>query len=463
MRRSGIRNTVGAGVLSLALLPLYTQGLWAQDRRNVTEPAIPPSCSVLSAELKSQQEKLSGDQESHLDTERIQKALDTCPAGRAVELKPGSGRDAFLSGPLDLRNGVTLLVDDGVTLFASRDPRVFDTTPGMCGTVSKTGGRGCRALINGNQVEGAGLMGGGTVDGRGGEKLLGQNVTWWDLAEKARAGGTQNNFRLLVLSRCDNFTLYRIHLKNSPNFHVAYNNGNGFTVWGVTIESPKNARNTDGLDPGNSTNVTITRSLISTGDDNVAIKAGTGAPTTNMTIAHNHFYSGHGMSIGSETNGGASAIRVSDLSIDGADNGIRIKSNSARGGTVRDIIYEDVCIRGSKNPILMDTHYSGNGYVETGSKIPVFQDIVLRNIWISGPGKITLDGYSSENRLGLTFDNVVLNLTAPIQIVAAHTNLKIGPGPVNFSVSGDDVNVSGKSGKSDANFCEDKFVAFPAH
>jgi hypothetical protein len=41
-----------------------------------------------------------------------------------------------------------------------------------------------------------------------------------------------------------------------------------------------------------------------------------------MTIAHNHFYTGHGMSIGSETNGGADTIRVTDLSIDGADNGV---------------------------------------------------------------------------------------------------------------------------------------------
>ena len=58
------------------------------------------------------------------------------------------------------------------------------------------------------------------------------------------------------------------------------------------------------------------------------------------------------MSIGSETNGGASAIRVTDLSIDGADNGIRIKSNSSRGGLVHDIVYEDVCIRDTKNPDL---------------------------------------------------------------------------------------------------------------
>jgi polygalacturonase len=156
---------------------------------------------------------------------------------------------------------------------------------------------------------------------------MGQDITWWDLAEKARKGGIQNNPRILILSHCDNFTLYRIQLKDSPNFHVSYS-GNGFTAWGVIVNAPRNARNTDAIDPGNATNVTITHCFIHTGDDNVAIKAPAGDPTTHMTIAHNHFYSGHGMSIGSNTDGGASAIRVSDLTIDGADNGLRIKSNT---------------------------------------------------------------------------------------------------------------------------------------
>src|SRR4029077_1726717 len=124
-----------------------------------------------------------------------------------------------------------------------------------------------------------------------------------------------------------------------------------------------------------------------------------------MTIAHNHFYSGHGMSIGSETNGGASAIRVLDLTIDGADNGIRIKSNSTRGGLVHDIVYEDVCIRNTKNPIYMDTHYTATVGPVNGL-IPQFEDITLRNIRILGDGKITLDGYDAQRRLGMKLDNV---------------------------------------------------------
>src|SRR5438094_7372721 len=116
-----------------------------------------------------------------------------------------------------------------------------------------------------------------------------------------------------------------------------------------------------------------------------------------MTISDNHFYSGHGMSIGSETMGGASAIRVSNLSIDGADNGIRIKSNSSRGGLVRDVVYEDVCIRNTANPIYMDSNYSYYGPAR--DKLPQFTDIVLRNVRILGGGKITLDGFDEMHRL----------------------------------------------------------------
>ena len=42
----------------------------------------------------------------------------------------------------------------------------------------------------------------------------------------------------------------------------------------MKIQTPKTARNRDGIDPSSSTNVTIAHCYIDTGDDNVAIKAG---------------------------------------------------------------------------------------------------------------------------------------------------------------------------------------------
>ena len=438
-RMAGVPS--GSGGLSTRLLlacALPLSAAYAQDTRTVTEPVIPPSCFVLAAKLSAVSGKtLAATDENSLDTTRIQKSLDACPKGQTVELKADAAHDAFLSGPLDLRAGVTLRIDAKTTLFGSRDPRVYEVSPGSCGIVSQTKG-GCRALINGSNVAGAAVMGDGLIDGRGWAKLIGKDVSWWDLAEQARAGGNQNCPRLMVLSRCDNFTLYRITMKNSGNFHVSYTGGNGFTVWGVVIDTPgKGARNTDGIDPSASTNVTITRCYISTGDDNVAIKAG--AHCSHMTIAHNHFYAGHGMSIGSETNGGADSIRVTDLSIDGADNGLRIKSNSSKGGLVQDVVYRDVCIRNTKNPILMDSDYEHFG--KGGDRLPLFTGIELHDVWVEGGGTVTLQGFDEKHRLGMTFENVHL---AGTTIVAEHADLKFGEGPV---------------GTPDA--CKDKFVPMP--
>ena len=41
-----------------------------------------------------------------------------------------------------------------------------------------------------------------------------------------------------------------------------------------------------------------------------------------------------------------------------ADNGIRIKSNSTRGGVVRKVVYTNVCIRNVKEPLVFDPFYS---------------------------------------------------------------------------------------------------------
>ena len=428
----------------------------AQDTRTVTEPVIPPSCTVLAAQLPA---KLAQADENKPDTRRIQEALDHCPAGQSVELKASGAARAFLAGPLQLRAGVTLLVDANTILFASRNPRDYDISPGSCGVVNQAG-HGCKPLISGDHIAHAAVMGDGLIDGRGPAALIGQTVSWWDLAQEAKVKNlNQSCPRILALSHADDFILYRIVLKNSPNFHVAYNNGNGFTAWGVIIDTPKAGRNTDGIDPGNATNVTITHCYIRAGDDNVAIKAGTPGPTTHITVSHNHFYYGHGISIGSETDGGASAIRVTDLSIDGADNGIRIKSNSSRGGMVSDVVYEDVCIQNTTNPIYMDSNYSYRG--PATDKLPTFTGIVLRNIRILGAGKLTLVGFDLTHRLGMTFDNVHLDNPAAMKISASHGDFVLGPGPVNFRPAGEDVKVIGNEGKAAANSCAGKFVPLP--
>jgi len=175
---------------------------------------------------------------------------------------------------------------------------------------------------------------------------------------------------------------------------------------------------------------------------------------------HNHFYSGHGMSIGSTTDGGASAIRVSDLSIDGSDNGLRIKSNVTRGGLVRDVVFEDVCIRDTANPVFMDTSYSAH-VSKAERRVPVFREITVRNVRVEGRGRVTLEGSDAEHRLGIQFDGVWFDDPAAIKVSAKHAEVKAGPGVFNLRVDGEDVNVTGSAGKGAPNACAGKFVPFP--
>ena len=436
--------------------------LAAQDTRNVIEPFFPQLCTTLDAQLQSHGHTLAPADEQKLDTARIQKAIDKCGKGRAVLLHVNETNDAFLSGPLELRPDVTLIVGLGVTLYASRDAALYAVSPGSCGIVSHTPGRGCKPLIAVDHASDSAIMGDGVIDGRGGEKMLGSQYSWWGLAEQARAGGGQQVPRLIVANGSDNFTLYRITLKNSANFHVSYNGGNGFTVWGVKIDTPQRlARNTDGIDPGNGTkNVTITHSYIRAGDDNVAIKGGPGG-ATNMTISHDHFYWGHGMSIGSETNGGVSKIRVFDLSLDGPDNAIRIKSNGSRGGLTEDVVYDDVCIRNSPNPITLDTAYSANGPLQ-GNSPPSMRNITLHNVRVSGGGKITFNGYAHDDRIAATLSGVQITDDAKYSYVMDHADVTLGPEPTNLQLpAGEDSTIKGTPAEGNLASCADKFVPFP--
>jgi polygalacturonase len=441
----------------------------AQDTRTVLEPFFPQLCATVDAQLKTVGNTLAPADEQKLDTARIQKAIDKCGKGRGVMLHVNEENNAFLTGPLELKPDVTLIVGLGVTVFASRDPAVFAVSPGSCGIVSHGGGRGCKPLISVDHAPGSAIMGDGVIDGRGGEKMLGSEYTWWDLGQQALAGGGQQVFRLIVADYSDNFTLYRITLKNSPNFHVSYNHGNGFTVWGVKIDTPHRiadgphplARNTDGIDPGNgSKNITITHSYIRDGDDNIAIKGGPGG-LTNMTVSHNHFYWGHGMSIGSETNGGVSKIRVFDLSLDGPDNAIRIKSNGSRGGLTQDVVYDDVCIRNSANPITMDTAYSQAGTLQ-GNSPPTMKDITLHNVRIAGGGKFTFNGYTKDYRIAAKLDGVQITDDAKYTYDLHHADITLGPDPTNLQLpAGEDSTITGKPAEGTPESCTDKFVPFP--
>ena len=433
----------------------------AGDANLPAEPTLPASvCTTVSATKAVADDGLPS--ESNADTTAIQTALTGCGAGKAVKLVASGSNNAFLIGPIRVPSGVTLWVDKDVTLFGTRDPGVYGSASALI-TVTGTG---------------SGIVGDGVIDGQGGEPNVGSSQSWWD----QNAGSSGNSPALIQVSGASQFTLYRIRLQNSPKFHVKLS-ANGFVVWGVAIKTPSkstnsagtaltysNAHNTDGIDPGEAaSNGTIACSTISVGDDQIAIKGSSATGVTNLTIAHNHFGAGHGMSIGSEFTGGVSGVKVYDLSIDnmgtgtsgGSSNGIRIKSDSSRGGLVNNVSYSDVCMRNVSNAILLTPFYS----TATGSDIPQFTNITIKDVHVVSGGsnapKVTLDGYDASHLNSVTLDNVIVDGVSASNVSASYTKVTLGPGNVNFTPSGTGVTVTNNvSGSSTPNPCTGKWVTF---
>ncbi|OSR65031.1 glycoside hydrolase family 28 protein [Pseudomonas syringae] len=475
----------------------------------VSEPSSPPVCKQIQATLTPRNGSLdnvdSAAFDSQPDQDRIQSAIDGCAAGQAVQLVKGAGdSSAFLSGPLQLKSGVTLWVDEGVTLFASRNPKDYDNGKGTCGVATVANQDACSSLIYAKNTRASGVIGKGVIDGRGGSLLTsGANAnlrSWWDLVyQKTLSNAYQQKPRLIQVSGGTDFVIQGLTLQNAPAFNIVTDGVTGVTVWGIKILNPSRAytvegyhcptgstpdqktpgscftpetvKNTDGFDPGQSNKVLLAYSYISTGDDNVAIKSSRLPGSRDLMFAHNHFYYGHGLSIGSETNGGVHNVSVVDLTADGADSqdgiGLRIKSGAKSGGAVDSVTYENVCMRNVKFPMVFDTNYGS----VSGTSYPDFSGITIKGFrYLGSPrfggGKTTFVGYNDNGQkrpISITLDNVVFDGAQPSFTGLTATHFSLGPGPVSFANKlmpsiKDDVKVSGSPGNGTPVDCTAAFV-----
>ncbi len=432
-------GSTNAGPSSALVTFTINQFVATGDTRTVTEPSFPGVCTVLNAALTSVNDDIPTSVDAtvtNLDGARIQAALNSCATsnpGQAVELSvDGAGHNAYLSGPLSMPSNVTLLVDPGVFVYFSRNVQDYDTVPGThtCGTVnSSSATSSCLPLIDIKNATNVGIMGFGKLDGRGGDTLINAfpstfaGQSWWGLSTIANSGGTQQNPRFIQIDAgSSNITLYKITLRNSPLFHVSTTGAtSNLTAWDIKIVTPTSSRNTDGIDPGNIQNVTITRSWISDGDDNVAVGAANTTPAANISVTNNHFFAGHGESIGSFTQGGVNNVlfdgnmssgngtaglgsSVNDTA-DSNSTGIRIKSGYDRGGVVSNVQYSNSCYQNHKAEIDFNPNFENT----TGSATPNFKNILMQNLTFLTEGTVQFTGTSNNGTvfpLLVTLDNV---------------------------------------------------------
>jgi polygalacturonase len=155
-----------------------------------------------------------------------------------------------------------------------------------------------------------------------------------------------------------------------------------------------------------------------------------------------------------------SHVLVRNLTIDGAQNGIRIKSDPSRGGLVHDVTYENVCIRGVTNPIVLTPHYTNF----SGDLLPQYREISLRNVHVLTPGYYIFSGLDSQHVLGVTLDDVFADDLQAAHLLAADARITLGPAGGNLVPSGQNVQVTRSRERRPGTplACASRFLPFPA-
>lgn len=281
-----------------------------------------------------------------LDTAAIQRCFDDCDAagGGVVLLPPGT----YLSAPLVIGTKTTLRLEKGATLLATGDRSAFER-PDEPGKFDH--------FLTGKDLEDVTIEGEGTIDGGG--------PAWWEAAEAARqkkSGYTLPRPNLIVLTRVKNLTVRGVTIQNAPKFHFVPTECDGVLVEDATFLAPERAPNTDAIDPSMCVDVVVRRCLIDVGDDNIAVKSGKRADgrefaAHGLTVTDCTFKHGHGMSIGSETVGGVKDVVVRNCTFEDTVNGIRIKSDRKRGGTVENLLCEDIVMKNVAGAITITSYY----------------------------------------------------------------------------------------------------------
>jgi polygalacturonase len=349
------------------------------------------------------------------NTTAIQNALNAAKTagGGTVEIPAASA--PYECGPITVFSNTNLQVESGATL----QMLPYNTYPGSPYTSGSTSN-----FITYNNDTNVELSGSGDIDGQG--------SAWWTAYN---ANNSVDRPRLIEISNCNTVFLQNVNLTNAPTFNVAFGSTNNVTINGLNINEPASSPNTDGIDPTGS-NYLIENCTISNGDDNIAIKPQT-APCSNITITGCTFGTGHGLSVGGETNDGLNGLTVTDCTFNGTTSGIRLKAERGSGGLVQNLSYSNITMTNVEYPININSYYpntipSNSEYTDPAQTVnsltPIWQNISFTNITstttssqsnYSGSYCAILWGLPEEPINGVSFTNV--QISAHLGVDLDHT------------------------------------------
>ncbi|KAK9119730.1 hypothetical protein Scep_017823 [Stephania cephalantha] len=148
-----------------------------------------------------------------------------------------------------------------------------------------------------------------------------------------------------------------ITIQNSPQCHLKFDNCIGVQVFNMSVSSPGDSINTDGIHLQNSKDVLIHSTNLACGDDCVSIQTG----CSNIFIHNVNCGPGHGISIGGlgrdNTKACVSNVTVRDVVMQNTMNGVRIKTWQGGSGSVQNVMFSNIQVSEVEFPIVIDQFY----------------------------------------------------------------------------------------------------------
>lgn len=379
------------------------------------------------------------------NTEAVNNAIKTLSSegGGRVTVPRG----IFLTGPIELKSGIDLHLEDGAVLLFSDD---FDDYPLINTSFEGFFTYRCISPVYGKELTDVAITGKGVIDGNGGawrpvkkfkltqkqwDSLVsgggvvmeGKEEMWWPseaameghktlipspelLRSKAECEKYRDFLRpaMVHLADCRRVLLDGPTFQNSPAWCLHPWLCQNVTIRNISVRNPWFSQNGDGLDVDSCKYVKVYDSVFDVGDDALCVKSGKnedgrklGKPCEYVEFKNCIVYHGHGgFVIGSEMSGGVSNIQITDCTFIGTDTGLRFKSCLGRGGLVENIYVDNIDMTEiPKEAVIFTMGYdmdTKEGQEVAPEEIPEFRNVYINNVRCAKAGvPVSISGLSA--------------------------------------------------------------------
>lgn len=273
-----------------------------------------------------------------IDTRAIQDAIDSAgQSGGTVSFPPGEYR----SGTLRLRSRITLRLDAGAILVASKDDADFDAVePLGHDSFSDQETTDFRfALLQGRDLARVSILGPGRIDGN-----------------RSRRGGPKP----IALKQCRHIRIRDLTIANAPNYNISLLGCDDVDIRGVTIRNGYS----DGIDPDCCRRVRISGCRVESRDDAIVLKTsfalGIRRATQDVTVTDCHLTTIHNaLKLGTESTGDFKNIVLRNCTIVGQSHAWKgdlssgIAIETVDGGNLERVSVSDIEMSNVRAPIFV--------------------------------------------------------------------------------------------------------------